>query len=64
VKSFVKHETSHDKCVAISITISTSFAHLKEILSRANLKRILNLIFDIILSIFLTNYDCYNLDVL
>ncbi len=64
VESLARHETPHGGCVAISMAISTSLAHLKGILSRANLERILDLILDMVLPIFLTNYDCCNPDVL
>ena len=60
VESLASYEIPHGECVAIGMAISTFLAHLKGILSRADLERILNLILDIGLPIYVTDYDCFN----
>lgn len=64
VESVARHEISYSGCVGIGIGISTFLAHLKGILSRADLERILDLILDMMLPIFVTDYDCCNPDIL
>jgi 3-dehydroquinate synthetase len=64
VKFLAKYEIPHSECVAIGIIISSFFAHLKETLSRSNLKKILNCILDMGLSIYVIDYDCCNANIL
>lgn len=44
--------------------MSTPFAHLKGVMSQADLERILDLILDIGLPIYATDYDCCNPNIL
>ena len=62
VESLAKHETPHGECVAIGMAISSFLAHLKGILSRSDLEKILNCILDVELPIYSTDYDCCNAD--
>ena len=64
VESLARHETPHGECVAIGIAISSFLAHLKGILPRSDLEKILNCILDMGLPIYATDYDCCNPDIL
>lgn len=64
VESLARHKIPHGECVAIGMAISTVLAHLKGNLLRADLERILDLILDMALPIYVTDYDCCNPDVL
>ena len=64
VESLARHEIPHGECVAIGMAISAFLAHLKGILLRVDLERILNLILDLGLPIYVTDYDCCNPDTL
>ena len=64
VESLAGHEVPHGECVAIGMAISSFLAHSKGILSRIDLERILNLILDMGLPIYVTEYDCCNPSVL
>ena len=64
VESLARHEIPHGECVAIGMAISSYLAHLKGVLSRSDLERILNCILDLGLPIYATDYDCCNPDVL
>ncbi|KAI9770987.1 MAG: hypothetical protein M1840_002691 [Geoglossum simile] len=64
VESLASYEIPHGECVTIGMAISTFLAHLKGILSQTDLERILYLILDLGLPIYVTDYDCCNPNVL
>lgn len=64
IESLAGYEIPHGECVAIGMAISSYLAYLKGILPQTDLDRILCLILDIGLPIYVADYDCCNPDVL
>jgi len=64
VESLARHEIPHGECVAVGMAISSFLAHMKGILSRADLERILNCILNLGLPIFARDYGCCKADVI
>lgn len=63
IESLASYEIPHSECVAIDMAISTFYRSFERIISRTDLKRILHLILDMGLPIYVTDYDCCNPDV-
>ena len=64
VESLARHEIPHGECVAIGMAISSFLAHMKGILPRSDLERILNCILNLGLPIYARDYGCCKADVL
>jgi 3-dehydroquinate synthetase/threonine dehydrogenase-like Zn-dependent dehydrogenase/predicted NBD/HSP70 family sugar kinase len=64
VESLARHEIPHGECVAVGMAISSLLAHMKGILSRPDLERILNCILSLGLPIYARDYGCCKADVL
>lgn len=64
VESLARHEIPHGECVAVGMAISSFLAHMKGILSRSDLERILNCILNLGLPIYARDYGCCKADVL
>ncbi|KAL4721745.1 hypothetical protein ACLX1H_011239 [Fusarium chlamydosporum] len=64
VEALARYEVPHGECVAVGMAISSFLAHLKGILSRAELERILNCVLDLGLPIHLEDYLCCDPSVL
>ncbi|KAI3317793.1 3-dehydroquinate synthase-domain-containing protein [Xylariaceae sp. AK1471] len=60
IESLAHNEVPHGECVAVGMGIATYIAYLKGIVSQTDLNKILYLVLDTGLPIYVTNRDCCN----